>query len=181
VVEEKQPETVQTAIRLPREMHERLKKGDAGVSEEIRRRLARTFAEDQIDPRTRLLMLLIGRLAELLKLDTNCDWFDHAAANRAFRQAVMSLLASFGRPSGEALFAPGELPARRLVESDDPTTIGVALAAMVFHDRPLTDDERRKVREEDAEARRAREAIARGEGPFSSLLAEFEKGKGGKS
>jgi hypothetical protein len=43
---------VQTALWLPRDMHERLKVagGERGLGEEIRRRLEASFSEDQADP-----------------------------------------------------------------------------------------------------------------------------------
>jgi hypothetical protein len=44
----RRPETVQTAVRLPVEMHERLRQGELGVSEEIRQRVERTFQQDAV-------------------------------------------------------------------------------------------------------------------------------------
>ena len=42
-------ELIQTAVRLPQSLHERLKKagGERGMGEEIRRRLEASFAADQ--------------------------------------------------------------------------------------------------------------------------------------
>jgi hypothetical protein len=168
---------VQTAVRLPHQMNERLKQSPLGVSDEIRKRLERTFWDDQFDAHTRLLMAEIGRLAELVKLDTNADWHSHAAANHAFRQAVVSLLAHFGQPSGEPVFAPDELPERRLVTSDNPTTIGIGLAAIAYHNRPLANDERREVEDRNTKDNLSRQGL----GPVSSLFRKIDKNQGGKS
>jgi hypothetical protein len=170
-------------IGLPDELRAKLDaataKTGASLNSEIRARLEQTFRNEQFDPHTRLLMALVGYLAELAKLDTNGEWHAHAAANKVFRQGVASLLSHFGQPSGDPVFAADELPAARLVESDDPTTIGIGLAAIAFHNRPLTDDERRQIAERTKEHQRLREQSAQGRGPVSSLFVD--KPKGGKS
>jgi hypothetical protein len=59
---------VQSAVRLPRDLHERLKRagGEGGMGEEIRRRLEASFeaeAEAPSDPQTRELLEAISFLA----------------------------------------------------------------------------------------------------------------------
>ena len=59
---------VQSAIRLPRSLHERLKKagGDRGMGEEIRRRLEASFEAERspADPKTRELLDAVASCAE---------------------------------------------------------------------------------------------------------------------
>jgi hypothetical protein len=139
---------VQTAVRLPQDVYDRLKKSEHGVSEEIRRRLARTFAEDDAgtDPETRRLMDAIEKLAVLVRLQTNHNWHSHPAAHWVMRNAITARLQRL-RPSGERVFAPGELPDARLVTSDDPEAMGLGLEAVEFHRLPLNDEQKREIEE----------------------------------
>jgi hypothetical protein len=129
---------VQTAIRLPQDVYDRLKQSEHGVSEEIRRRLAQSFALDA-DPETSRLMAAIGRVATLIRLQTNhLDWHSHPAAHWIMRHAITARLARL-KPEGEPVFAPDELPKARLVNSDDPQAMGQALEAIDFHSSPISE------------------------------------------
>jgi hypothetical protein len=127
--------TVPTAIRLPREMYERLKRLPGGLAEQIRSRVELTFRNDEIDEPTRKLMAAVENLAVLVRLQTCHEWHSHPAANRVLRHAIVARLARLKGGGEEASFAPDELPKARLVapESDDPRDMGVALEAVDFH------------------------------------------------
>ena len=89
---EKYPETVQTAVRLPREMHERLKGSALGVSEEIRQRVARSFfEEDATDAPTRELAEDIVRMAADVRAN-GIEWHRHPKAHEAFTAAIVTWL-----------------------------------------------------------------------------------------
>jgi hypothetical protein len=178
------PDTVQTAVRLPREMLEKLRQSSDGVSEEIRTRLARTLEEDA-DPPTRALVVAIDKLAVLVRLQTGHDWYSHPAAHRVFKQMIVSRLVHL-KPSGEAVFGSDELPpmASRLVASDDPETMGMGLEAIERFHRPLSIDEIRELEKKTGYAPRG--TIPPGfKGSLSDLMAlreQEDKGdKGDKS
>jgi hypothetical protein len=139
----------QMGVALSDDLRDRLEKSaDAAghsVGEEIRQRLERTFAEDDArDPETRKLISAIADLAIWVRIQTNRDWHSHPAANRVLRDAITTYLARL-KPSGEPVFAPGELPTVRLVAagSDDPEAMGLALEALVFHTPPMTPERQR--------------------------------------
>ena len=83
---------IQTAIWLPREMHEQLKLagGDRGLGEEIRRRLQLTFSARQRDPLTDLLLMLFERSARDLSPDE--EWWANRIASDAFKVTINKLL-----------------------------------------------------------------------------------------
>ena len=91
---------VQTAIRLPREMHDRLQ-GPGGVSEEIRQRVQRTFEEDAIDPKTRELaadvIWLANKMAGLGLL-----WHSDGRAHSALAAAIANWL-EINKPRMDAM------------------------------------------------------------------------------
>jgi hypothetical protein len=88
-------ETIQTAVRIPRAMLGRLQQSDLGVSEEIRRRLARTFAEDAIDPITRELLTGIVNLAAGVQADLGTPWHSYRGVQEVFAAAVALRLAAY--------------------------------------------------------------------------------------
>lgn len=96
-------EMIQSAVRLPRSLHERLKKagGRRGMGEEIRRRLQFSIDAEKIssDPTTRELLGQIEDIARDLSSDE--PWFANQFAFDVFKAAVDALLLS-RRPSGEA-------------------------------------------------------------------------------
>jgi hypothetical protein len=175
-VKKPRSDTVQTAVRLPRDMLERLRQSERGVSEEIRERLARSLDEDGIDVETRKLMAAIETLSVLVRLQTKHDWHRHPAANRVFRHAITARLARL-KPEGEAVFGPDDLPAptARLVATDDVEAMGLGLEAIEFHTPPVTDARRRQL--EEAE-RAFRQELATRAAPAPTRKP---KAKGGKS
>jgi hypothetical protein len=58
-----------------------------------------------------------------------------------------------------AVFAPGELPATRVVApgTDDPDAIGMAIETLVFHMPPMTPERRRQI--DEAKEQNMRELI----------------------
>jgi hypothetical protein len=122
--------TVQTAMRLPREMHERLKQSPDGVSEEIRRRLERSFdSEDRYDPQTRDLGSDVMELAALLRDQAKLAWHQHPEVHAALAAAVSRYLDNFApKPEGEPQRIRGFKPGHG-------GAVGSALATNFIHNR----------------------------------------------
>jgi len=99
---------VQSAIRLPRSLHERLKKagGERGMGEEIRRRLEASFEADmaRTDPRTRELLDAISSCADGIADDYG-NWAEDPFAFAVLRVCVSMLLTHF-QPNGEPVPNP---------------------------------------------------------------------------
>ena len=87
---------VQTAIWLPREMHEQLKRagGERGLGEEVRHRLQTTFDAEQrpSDPITDLLADLMRRVA--LDLTNGRTWNEHRWTYDVLKVAIDELVSS---------------------------------------------------------------------------------------
>jgi hypothetical protein len=90
-----EPPRVHTGIRLDAAILERLGKGDGGVSEEIRARLMRTFAEDDLDAVTRELRDGLGNLAAKLAADFGNEWHASPRAYEAFAAGVAQRIAGY--------------------------------------------------------------------------------------
>jgi hypothetical protein len=122
--------TVQTAVRLPRDMHERLSRSEAGVSEEIRRCVQRAFAVDEIDPVTRELLEGIINLAEIIRADLDAEWHTSSGNHAAFAAAIAQRLHFYKPPLG--VVSEKEQTTRNLLgaeeglftEKDAPEIIG---------------------------------------------------------
>jgi hypothetical protein len=122
--------TVQTAVRLPRDMHERLSRSEAGVSEEIRRCVQRAFAVDEIDPVTRELLEGIINLAEIIRVDLGAEWHTSSGNHAAFAAAIAQRLHFYKPPIG--VVSEKEQTTRNLLgaeeglftEDDAPEVIG---------------------------------------------------------
>ena len=155
-------------------------KAGHSIGAEIRRRLLFSVMDDPTDGPTRWLMLSIRGLAGKVKTDTGHAWHSHAAAYRALRSGMRALLARLAPKDKDAVFAPDELPAVRLVNSTDPEAIGLGLEAIEFYNRPLTEDEQYRLAERDRDLERVRELLARGL-TICEVLAELNKPKGGES
>jgi len=81
---------VQTALWLPREMHDQLKKkaGERGLGEEIRRRLRVSFEVDEPpDKTTDILISAINQLAVELG-----PWYANSFSFEVFKAAIIELL-----------------------------------------------------------------------------------------
>src|SRR5260370_32099474 len=85
-------ESIQTAVRLPKNVFERLKKSDLGVSGEIRARIERTFTEDEIDAPTLELRDFLVDIAAQLRDDYGTDWHKAPRAYQAFVAAIIEQL-----------------------------------------------------------------------------------------
>jgi hypothetical protein len=130
------PDLVQTALRLPSEMLDRLRQSEQGVSEEIRSRLARSFAEERIDPTTRELANDIIQLAEWVRLDVAANWNSDPGAHATFRSAVIALIDEH-QPEGAPVFgAVRALFGAGISKSDDPETLGRALVRHYRRSKP---------------------------------------------
>jgi hypothetical protein len=118
----KRPETIQTALRLPVEMHEKLKQSELGVSEEIRGRLDYSFFLDGHDSDTRSLANAVLWMARQIQHDTGIAWHENAKASEALSVAFQTYLALTAQPP----FKGPSIPDEKFV--DDPATLGRAVA-----------------------------------------------------
>jgi hypothetical protein len=132
---------VHTAVALPRDMLERLKReaeaAGRGLSTEIRLRLERP----KRDRETLELLDAIGLLAVYVEEDLAKKWHEHAYTFAAFTAGVNALLAYY-QPEGDEKEPPDEIhrqirqggyPERlETIEPDDsPETIGRTHARLV--------------------------------------------------
>jgi hypothetical protein len=89
-------ETTQSAIRLPRSLHERLKEagGERGMGEEVRRRLEASFDAEKTraNPKTGELLDAISHFAQETARDYG-SWSEDAFAFEVLKGAVNMLLA----------------------------------------------------------------------------------------
>ena len=101
-------EMIQSAIRLPRNLHERLKKagGERGMGEEIRRRLEASFDAEKApaNPKTRELLDAISSFAEETARDYG-NWSEDAFAFEVLKACVNMLLAHY-QPKGKPVPNP---------------------------------------------------------------------------
>ncbi len=128
---QKNGDMIQSAIRLPRSLHERLKKagGARGMGEEIRRRLEASFAaeaEAPSDPKTRELLEKIERLA--LNMPPDKPWHADGEVFEIFKVAINAMLSSY-QPSSEAAAPTGKLLSM-YGPGATPETIGQILAGV---------------------------------------------------
>jgi hypothetical protein len=115
---------VHTAVVLPRDMLERLKRdakaSDRGLSTEIRRRLLTYDLEGLLsDPETADLLDSIKALARNLAGDLGKKWHQHPYALAAFKAGVVALLAQC-QPEGDASVRPDT---RIVGEPNDPADV----------------------------------------------------------
>jgi hypothetical protein len=98
---------IQSAVRLPRSLHERLKKagGERGMGEEIRRRLEASFDAERApsDPKTRELLEAISFLARQAT-DYYGSWSGDAFAFQVLKAGVDMLLKHY-QPKGDPALA----------------------------------------------------------------------------
>lgn len=99
---------VQSAIRLPRSLHQRLKKtgGERGMGEEIRRRLEASFDAEKApaEAKTRELLDAISYCAERTADDYR-SWWGDAFSFEILKECVNMLLMR-DQPKGEAVPKP---------------------------------------------------------------------------
>ena len=108
------------------------------LAEEVRRRLELTFQIEKershIHPATRQLMTAVGALADLVHQQTGHHWYDHPAANRILRAAIVSRLTRLSPGSADATFASEEAT-QQIIISSSPEMIGTGLEAVEFSAR----------------------------------------------
>jgi hypothetical protein len=101
-------EMTQSAVRLPRSLHDRLKKagGKRGMGEEIRRRLEASFEakEAPVDPKTRDLLDAISFFNEEMFYHLG-SWSKEGFAFEVMKTCV-DLLLTYYRPEGETKAPP---------------------------------------------------------------------------
>src|SRR5258708_7372821 len=100
---EKEDGMVQSAVRLPRSLHESLKKagGDRGMGDEIRRRLEASFDAEKVpeNPNTRELINAISFSDEELVRDFG-SWSKDRFAFEVLKATINMLLTHY-QPKGE--------------------------------------------------------------------------------
>jgi hypothetical protein len=117
----------QLAIALPPDIRDRLQAAadTAGhsLAEEIRRRLALTFAADAIDPVTRELAADIMHIADDVTRLSEVPWHSNPKAQQALAVAIQTWLEDHPPPdhgpAAASLFGP-----------DDPPTLGRSIAKL---------------------------------------------------
>lgn len=98
-------EMVQTAVRLPQSLRERLSKagGDRGLGEEVRVRLEASFEADKApaDPKTAELLDAVAFCAEEISRDLGL-WSEEPYAFAVLKDAIKILFTQF-EPHGQAV------------------------------------------------------------------------------
>ena len=124
---------IQTALWLPRGVHERLKKagGERGLGEEIRR-LIEASLDAAKTPKDEITSELVDQIKEIADLSLNePPWHADRFAFDVFKAAVNTLL-SARQPSGEAKpETRAEFQARW--EDENPETIGRMVARFAIY------------------------------------------------
>jgi hypothetical protein len=131
---------VHTAVALPRDMLERLKReakaADRGLSTEIRLRLERP----ERDVATLRLLDAIALLADYVADDLGKKWYEHAYALAAFKAGVTGLLAYY-LPEGDENVPPETTRYDKRLDpdrwgafepDDSPETVGRTYARLVW-------------------------------------------------
>jgi hypothetical protein len=133
MVREKTTEMLQSAIRLPKSLHDRLKKagGERGMGEEIRRRLEASFEAERLpeDPTTRELLQAISTMADETSLFWG-RWSENAFAFEVLKECV-NLLWAYYQPKGEPTANPNPDSAADLLFNPEVSVKEVS-QAMVY-------------------------------------------------
>jgi hypothetical protein len=126
-------ELVQTAVRLPQNLRDRLSEvgGERGLGEEIRRRLEASFevADPSVDPKTRELLDAIAFFDEEMFHHFG-SWSKEPFAFNVMKACVDMLLAYY-RPEGEAKAPP--TTDRKAALLYGPDTSPEALSRLLVH------------------------------------------------
>jgi hypothetical protein len=127
---------IQTALWLPRRMHEQLKKagGERGLGNEIRR-LIEASIDAAETPRDEITSELLDQIKEIADLSLAEPWYTDRFAFDVFKAAINTLLSS-RQPSGEARPETKDKFQATWGE-ENPETIGrmIARVAMVAYAR----------------------------------------------
>jgi hypothetical protein len=130
---------VHTAVVLPADVIERLKRSERGLSEEIRNRLVYTLFVDEFDARTRELALAVMRLADDVRGHTGQPWYGGRQPFEVLETALQTYLAT--------LKPVNELPSADF--RDDPATLGRAIARNDARRVEVSEAARKVLRERD--------------------------------
>lgn len=127
---------MQTSIRLPSGLHERLSKaaGSRGIGEEIRERLEASFASEQrpsADPKTCELALAVAALADYASEVNQKSWHEDRYTFDLVDLAVGKLLASYS-PKGEPTPNPESLLYVLYDKDTAPSQIAAMMVAVVI-------------------------------------------------
>jgi hypothetical protein len=129
----------QLKITLPEPIRAKLdaaaEKSGYSLAEEIRSRLERTFAEDELDQPTRDFLDGVELMPAEIERETGAAWHSHAGAHAVFKQAVLSRLARL-KPEGALAF--GERIHQAIPGNDDPQEIGVWIEYHLWGDPDFT-------------------------------------------
>ena len=137
---ESQDGMVQSAVRLPRSLHERLKKagGNRGMGDEIRRRLEASFDAEKVpeNPNTRELINAISFSDEELVRDFG-SWSKDRFAFDVFRESINLLLTHY-RPKGEPIPTPNPDGLAKILYAENPSAedVGRFLVGTWIRDQP---------------------------------------------
>src|SRR5215510_6517850 len=121
---------VQTALWLPREMHDQLKKktGERGLGEEIRRRLRVSFEVDEPpDKTTDILISAINQLA----VELEGPWYANSFSFEVFKAAIIELLSQCQSTEQAGPEAVAKLEAT--FPNENPETLGRIFARVALH------------------------------------------------
>ncbi|WP_213737064.1 hypothetical protein [Bradyrhizobium sp. dw_411] len=134
-------ESVQTAIRLPRETYDRLRKRDESITDAIKRGLDLVALEDEADEPTREFSHLIFELAREVELELGTQWHSDGIAHRTFRRMLLRAISKW-RPAdyNDNLFddvkvAPFRDRPLASVPFNNADDVGTALADNVLQNR----------------------------------------------
>jgi hypothetical protein len=121
---------IQTALWLPREMHQQLKKkaGERGLGEEIRRRLRASFEFDEPpDKTTDILISAINQLA----IELEGPWYANSFTFEVLKAAINDLLSQCRATEQAGLEAVAKLQAT--FPNENPETLGRIFARVALH------------------------------------------------
>jgi hypothetical protein len=125
---------IQTALWLPRDMHEKLKKGggERGLGEEIRRLIHEAMeASDAARAPDENTRDLLGLIKEIADLSLEEPWYADRFAFDVFRAAINTLLSNY-QPSGEAK-PETRAKFQGTWGEENPETIGRMIARVAMH------------------------------------------------
>jgi hypothetical protein len=137
---ENKDDMVQSAVRLPQSLHERLKKvgGHRGMGDEIRRRLEASFDAEKVpeNPHTRELINAISFSDEELVRDFG-SWSKDRFAFEVFRESINALL-KYYEPKGEPVPVPNPNGLAEMLFGENPSTEDVSrfLVGIWIRDQP---------------------------------------------
>jgi hypothetical protein len=123
---------IQTALWLPRDMHEKLKKdgGERGLGEEIRRLLEASVEAAQT-PSDEITSELLDQIKEIANFSLQERWYADRFAFDVFKAAINALLSSH-QPSGEVK-PETKAKLQATYGGETPDAIGRIIAQVTIH------------------------------------------------